>query len=159
MKNVYSFKSKALLISLVALHIFAGFLAGSFFPPGPWVEQLSKPSFYPPPLAFPVVWSLLYALMGGSVWLLLHSDKQGKGKALLLYTSQLAVNLLFTPLMFGLRNVFLGFLDVLILLPLLVVTIVVLYKFSPRASLLQIPYLLWVGFALILSFSLWRLNS
>lgn len=159
MEQVYSFRPKALLIGLVVFHVFAGFLAGHFFPPGPWVEQLSKPSFYPPPLAFPVVWSLLYALMGVSVWLLLQSDRQGKGKALVLYASQLTVNLLFTPLMFGLRNVFLGFLDVLILLPLLVATIVVLYRFSPRASLLQIPYLLWVGFALTLSFSLWRLNS
>ena len=151
-------KSQSILVGLVALHILAGFLTGHFFPPGSWVEQLTKPSFYPPPLAFPVVWTILYALMGVSVWLFLCSEKQGKGQTLSIYASQLTVNLLFTPLMFGLRSTFLGFLDVLILLPLIIATIFFFYKFSPRAALLQIPYLAWVSFALILSFSLWRLN-
>lgn len=153
-----NFRSYGLLAGLVALHVLTGFLVGHFFPPGYFVEQLIKPSFYPPALAFPVVWTLLYALMGVSVWLFLRSGKTGKGKLLTLYLVHFSVNLMFTPLMFGLRSTFWGFIDVLILLPLLAATIVNLYKFTPRGALIQIPYFLWVCFALVLSFRLWRLN-
>ena len=147
------------LILLVALHIGAGSFLGAFFPPGLWLEGLVKPAFYPPTWAFPVAWTILYAMMGCSVWLVFKAKQGPKRLALWLYAAQLVVNLAYTPLCFGLESTLLGFLDVGLLLVLLLTTIPSFYQISRTAALLLVPYLLWVCFAFVLSFFIWRLNS
>lgn len=154
-----SLRRYALLAALIGLHVLAGFLAGFFFPAGPWVEQLVKPAFYPPAVAFPIVWTMLYALMGASLWLFILSERPNKGPALALYGVQMAVNLSFTPLMFGLQSTLLGFLNVLALVPLVALTIIRFHRFSRGAALILVPYLGWISFALVLAGSLWWLNG
>lgn len=146
------------LVGLMIAHIFGGALMGRLFPPGAWVEGLSKPVFYPPALAFPVVWTTLYALMGLSLWFFWSADGHNKRWGYYSYAAQLCTNYLFTPLMFGLQSTFLGFMDVLLLIVLLGVTIRTFHRHSPKAAYLLIPYFVWTCFALILATTLWRLN-
>ncbi|GAB7022147.1 TspO/MBR family protein [Salidesulfovibrio brasiliensis] len=152
-------KGVALLTGLALAHVLAGSMAGAFFPPGPWVEQLVKPAFYPPNWAFPVVWTALYALMGISLGLILQSPKRTRTAAITFHATQLAVNLSFTPLMFGLKSTFLGMLVTATLLPLVILTILAFRSHSTLAAWLQIPYALWTTFALMLATSLWQLNG
>ena len=146
------------LLMLVAIHIGLGSFVGALFPPGAWLENLVKPSFYPPGWAFPVAWTFLYACMGVSLWLVLRSRQKPKRLALWLYGGQLAVNLAYTPLCFGLESTLLGLLDVSLLLVILLATMIQFRKNSFAAAALLVPYLLWVSFALALSISIWRLN-
>lgn len=152
-------KRYGMLAVFIFIHIIAGSLVGSFFPPGPWVEQLVKPSFYPPAIAFPVVWTILYALMGVSLWLFWIADGSGKRQGYVWYSAQLAVNLLFTPLMFGLQSTLLGSLDTLVLLLLLGKTMTLFYRYSQTAAYLLLPYFLWTCFASVLAITLWVLNG
>lgn len=152
-------KRYGVLAVFIFIHIIAGSLIGSFFPPGAWVEQLVKPSFYPPAIAFPVVWTILYASMGFSLWFYWIADGSHKRHGYLWYTAQLVVNLLFTPLMFGLQSTLLGSLDTLILVGLLGKTVTYFYRYSQLAAYLLLPYLVWACFASILAISLWVLNG
>ncbi|HBU37140.1 MAG TPA: hypothetical protein DEB70_04970 [Planctomycetaceae bacterium] len=152
-------KRYGVLTVFIFIHIMAGSLVGSFFPPGPWLEQLVKPPFYPPAIVFPVVWTLLYASMGVSLWVFWLVDGSDKGQGYLWYSAQLVVNLLFTPLMFGLQSTMLGSLDTLILVLFLGKTITLFYRFSPKAACILLPYFLWTCFASVLAISLWVLNG
>jgi tryptophan-rich sensory protein len=158
MKRNIGFKQLSTCAGFVAFHILAGSLIGFFFPSGDWVNKLVKPDFYPPSMIFPIAWTFLYALMGVSLWLFWSSAKSGKGTGLFWYANQLSVNFLFSPLMFGLQSTLLGLINIIILLPLIGVTMLKFYRGSPKAAYLLIPYLLWVIFALALSFNLWILN-
>jgi len=142
----------------MALHVLAGSLTGYFFPSGDWVEGLVKPAFYPPSMLFPIAWTGLYALMGMSLWLFWFSTDSNRKTGLLWYAGQLGVNLLFSPLTFGLQSTLLGLIDVLVLLPLICLTMMAFYRVSKKAAYLLIPYLSWVIFALALALSLWILN-
>lgn len=146
------------LLLLVAIHISLGSLVGALFPPGAWLESLIKPGFYPPTWAFPVAWTFLYACMGASLWFVVRSRQGPKRLALWVYSSQLAVNLAYTPLCFGLESTLLGLLDVSLLLIILLATMIQFRKISLTAAALLVPYLLWVSFALVLSISIWELN-
>ncbi len=158
MERIIHLKRLSICAGFMAFHTLAGALMGSLFPPGDWVKQLVKPAFYPPPIAFPIAWTFLYGLMGISLWLFWSSAESRKRKGLFWYASQLSVNFLFTPLMFGLQSTLLGLIDILILLPILHITILAFYRSSPKAAYLLIPYSLWVFYALALALSLWLLN-
>lgn len=151
-------QSRLALVLLMGGHVFAGFLIGRFFPAGEWVDQLAKPVFYPPTWAFPVAWTILYALMGVALWVFLRAPHGNKRLPLALYLVQLAVNLLYTPLCFGLESTLLGLMIVTVLWLLLAATITVFHRISRLSAWLLLPYFLWVSFALVLSQSLWRLN-
>lgn len=152
-------RSFAGLLLCVVLHVACGRLVGVLFPPGPWVDQLNKPGFYPPAWMFPAVWTVLYAMMGLSLWFLVRAKSKAKKSAYAVYALQLTVNYAFSPIFFGMRNTFSGFLDVALLLVVLLATIIRFYRISKTAALLLLPYALWVMYALVLSYSLWRLNS
>lgn len=146
-------------VLFVAAHVLGGGVIGALFPPGPWLEQFSKPPFYPPGWTFPVVWPALYALMGFAIWLVLRSSTKQKGAAVTLYFTQLAVNFSFSPLFFGLRDPFMGLAVVAILFPSIIATMASFYRISRLAAALLAPYLVWTGFALALAFSIWQLNA
>lgn len=159
MKTQIKVRQYGVLVLFAVGHILAGSMTGWFFPPGVWVEQLIKPVFYPPAIAFPLVWTILYALMGVSLWLFQFSEGTGKQEGYAWYGAQLMANLLFTPLMFGLQSTLLGSLDALALLLLLSMTIRSFHHHSRGAAYLLVPYWLWTAFASVLALSLWRLNS
>jgi len=119
--------------------------------------QLSKPSWAPPAALFGPVWSALYALMGVAAWLVWRSPGS-KGAALGLFGAQLAANALWSWLFFAWHRGALAAVEVLVLLALIVATIGAFRRTSRLAALLLVPYLLWVSFASVLTWAVWRSN-
>ena len=119
--------------------------------------QLSKPSWAPPAWLFGPVWSVLYALMGIAAWLVWRSPGS-KGAALGLFGAQLAANALWSWLFFAWHQGALAAVEVLVLLALIVATVAAFWRISRLAGLLLVPYLLWVGFASMLTWAVWRGN-
>jgi tryptophan-rich sensory protein len=119
--------------------------------------QLSKPSWAPPAWVFGPVWSALYALMGVAAWLVWRLPGS-KGVALGLFGAQLAANALWSWLFFAWHRGALAAVEVLVLLALIVTTAAAFWRTSRLAALLLVPYLLWVSFASVLTWAVWRSN-
>lgn len=119
---------------------------------------LRKPLLAPRAIVFPIVWTLLYLLMSISAWLIYETRQRGKHNALKFYVGQLAVNLLWPLLFFGMKLYLFSFLWLLFLLLLVILMIFRFYQLSAAAALLQIPYVLWLIFAGYLNFSFYLLN-
>lgn len=120
-----------------------------------------QPPLSPPAWLFPVVWTVLYLLMGYASYLVCTSaspDAKISG-ALFTYALQLAVNFLWSPIFFLWQNYLFAFLWLLVLWVLILITIIRFNSISRPAALLLVPYLLWVSFAGYLNFGVWLLNS
>ena len=118
-------------------------------------DTFAQPALTPPNWVFPLVWGILYALMGISAARIASTEKQ---PGLNLWIVQLAVNffwplLFFNAHVFGFAAIWLGLLWVLVL-----VMILRFRKADPLAAVLQLPYLLWLTFALYLNLAVWQLN-
>ena len=119
-----------------------------------------KPALTPPDIVFPIVWTILFTLMGISaarVWIL--SDMKEKNGGLLLYLLQLGANFLWSILFFNLQAYGFAFFWILLLWALILLMIISFSKTDKIAGYLQIPYLLWVTFAAYLNFMVWMLNK
>lgn len=123
-------------------------------------EEVNKPWFSPPAIVFPIVWTILFVLMGISSYLVCanNTDKKFKKRACFIYLLQLTVNVLWSLFFFKLRWYFFSFIWVLLLLLFIIFMIVKFYKIKPLAGYLQIPYLIWTTFAAILTYSIYTLN-
>jgi translocator protein len=119
--------------------------------------QLSKPSWAPPAWVFGPVWSALYALMGIAAWLVWRSPG-AKGVALGLFGVQLAANALWSWLFFAWHRGAMAAVEVLVLLALIVAAVAAFSRISRLSALLLVPYLLWVSFASVLTWAVWRSN-
>ena len=125
-----------------------------------WYASLIKPSWAPPAWLFGPVWTVLYILIiisFGKVFLLFW-QKQIPFLVLLPFILNLAFNLAFTPLQFGLENNILAALDVVLVLGTLIWAILAIYPYAHWISFVQIPYLIWVSFATILQLTITFLN-
>ena len=122
-------------------------------------QQLLQPAWAPPSSVFGPVWSVLYALMGISAWLVWREGgwRRRRG-ALTLFVVQLAINALWSWLFFGWHQGALAFADIVLLWVLIVATIVGFWRVWPLAGALLVPYLCWVSFAAALNFAVWHLN-
>ncbi len=123
-----------------------------------WYQTLQKPFFNPPGWIFVPVWTLLFFLIGCSLYLVWQSDKEGKKKAYLIFGIQLVLNVLWSALFFGLQNPGFAFAEITILWIFIIWNMVIFRKFSSVAAWLLVPYLLWVSFAAYLNLSIFRLN-
>lgn len=125
-----------------------------------WYGTLTKPSFSPPNWLFGPVWTVLYFLMGISLYLIWKQGWKNKKikKAIMFFLAQLTLNFLWSILFFGLRLPWLGMVDIVALWLLIAITIKKFYPLSKLASYLLIPYLVWVSFAAILNFAIVILN-
>jgi tryptophan-rich sensory protein len=133
---------------------------GSQFAPGEWYASLSKPSWNPPGAVFAPVWTFLYILMGIAAWLVWKEQGFGGARvALIAFLAQLVLNGLWSWLFFGINNPLAAFIEILVLWLLILITLVLFWRIKPLAGMLLLPYLAWVGFASVLNFTLWRLNS
>ncbi len=121
-------------------------------------DSFVKPSFSPPGYIFPIVWNVLYILMGISSYLIYSSDAPGKEKALQTYKLQLSFNFFWSILFFRFSQYLPAFLWLIVLIVLIVLMISQFYKICPLAAFLQIPYLLWCLFAAYLNYSIYLLN-
>ena len=151
----------ALLISLAAC--FAAWVIGGVLT-GPnldWYDTLVKPSFTPPNAAFPMVWTILYAMMAAAVWLVWRTPGKGEDKkvALVWFGIQLVIGVLWSVAFFALHSPLYGLGVILALIVAIVITIVYFDRVSRPAALLLMPYVLWVAFAAGLNFTIWLLNS
>ena len=118
-----------------------------------------QPPLSPPALLFPIVWTILYALMGISaaqVWLAPPSPERSRG--LNLYAAQLIVNFFWSLIFFNAQRYGFAVLWLILLWVLVLWMILEFRKVDPLAALLQIPYLLWLTFAAYLNIGVWLLN-
>ncbi len=148
----------ALIISLV-ISLGTGFLSSLLTKGNTAVYQdIIKPGFSPPPQVFPVVWTILYILMGISAYIIYMSDSPQKTSALVIYAIQLAVNFMWSIIFFNMKNYLGAFLWIILLIIWIAAMIVSFYRIDKRAAFLQLPYLLWTIFAAVLSFSIYMIN-
>lgn len=144
---------------LLVVFMVAAIGAAASVQAGPFYAQLVRPGWAPPASVFGPVWSLLYALMGISAWLVWRNGGFRAARAALgLFLLQLAVNALWSWLFFAWHQGAAAFIDIVALLALLVATLVSFWRIRPLAGALLVPYLLWVGFATALNYAVWRLN-
>jgi len=144
------------LLLFVALPLLAAALGG-LFGPDAWYAALAKPSWNPPPWVFPPVWTALYLAMGIAAWLVWRTGS--RGWPLALWSAQLVLNALWTPLFFGLHRPDLAFADIVVLWVLVAATVVAFWRVRPAAGALLAPYLAWITFAAALNAAIWRLNA
>ena len=122
-------------------------------------DQLVQPAWAPPPGLFGPVWTLLYALMAITAWLVWRAvEFRSTAIVLGLFLLQLALNSLWSWLFFVWHLGGLAFVEVVLLWIVIVVTLVAFWRVRPLAGLLLVPYLLWVSFAAALNYTLWQLN-
>ena len=124
-------------------------------------DQLNTPPLSPPGILFPIVWTILYALMGISaamVWSDEFALPAKKRPAIYVYAASLFFNFFWSILFFNLNVFFISFLWLIVLFALIIATIIKYRRISPLAAYLQIPYALWVAFAGYLNLGIWYFN-
>ena len=119
---------------------------------------INKPPLSPPAWLFPVVWTLLYILMGIASYIVWDSKAREKELALKVYAIQLFFNLFWSYIFFSMKNYLFAFVWLLILLALVIVTTLLFYRINKKAGYLLIPYVLWVAFAGYLNFAIYLIN-
>jgi benzodiazapine receptor len=138
-----------------------GGLSGFFTSSGinDWYVTLNKPSFNPPGYLFGPVWTLLYLLMGISLFIIWESPiGQIRTNALIIFTIQILLNFAWSFLFFKFRLPGLALIEIVMIWISILVMIILFSRVSKPAAYLQIPYLLWVSFATILNAAIWLLN-
>lgn len=149
------------LIKNIALPLGVGVVSGFLTRGG--VESFNataiKPFFMPPGWIFPVVWTILYILMGISAYIVEASDSHKNKKfSLTLYYIQLFFNFVWSFIFFSFGSYLFAFIWIIILWVLVVATTVEFNKIEPKSAYLMIPYIIWVTFASVLNFSVYLLN-
>ncbi|MFH1439952.1 MAG: TspO/MBR family protein [Candidatus Woesearchaeota archaeon] len=143
----------SLLLPFLASAIGGLFTASSV---STWYVELSKPSFNPPSWIFGPVWTILYLLMGISLYLVWI--KKYDKPAFIVFGVQLVLNALWSILFFGIKSPFFAFIEIILLWLAILITILYFYKINKISAYLLIPYMLWVTFAAVLNFAIFILN-
>lgn len=155
-------KSKTKVYGIfIAISLAIGGLSALFTNMGMDEYRLAqKPALTPPEIVFPIVWTILFTLMGISaarVWI--ASEDKGSNGGLMLYAIQLVVNFFWSVIFFTLQAYGFAFFWLLFLWLLVLLMIISFSKTDKLAAYLQIPYLLWLTFAGYLNFMVWILNK
>ena len=159
MSGVHKINFKKLAICL-GISLGVGLLSGIISMTGmESFKQANTPPLTPPDFIFPIVWTILFILMGISSYIISTSDSPDKTTALAVYGLQLGVNFFWPLLFFNLSAYLFSFIWIILLWILIIVMIKLFWNISKPAALLQIPYLLWVTFAAYLNFGVYLLNS
>lgn len=148
-----------LFLIFVGVNILAA-SSGAIFRPGAWYRTLDKPRWTPPDRLFGPAWTLLFLMIAYAGYrFTLDTSPGDRVLPLTLYGVQLAANAGWSALFFGARRMDLAFVDAIVMWVLIAATILAFYPHSPEAALLMMPYLLWVGFASVLNYSIMRRNA
>ena len=125
-----------------------------------YFQSVSQPPLSPPPWVFPVVWTILYLMMGAASYLVLTggASQPRRDRALTVYGFSLAVNFLWPIVFFTMRFYFGAFLLLLLLWVLAAVAALLFSCIDSRAGKLMLPYLVWLTFAAYLNLGVWVLN-
>lgn len=150
-----------LLVICIAVPLAVGFLSSFLTRGGTRLfETIQKPVISPPAWLFPVVWTILYTLMGISSYLILTSnaEKEKITEAISVYAYQLTVNFLWPTLFFSFQWFFVSFLWIVLLIFLVAAMIRKFYEIRKLSAYLNIPYLVWLCFAAYLNLAIWWMN-
>ena len=150
-----------LAVSIIISHA-AGIIGSIFTSPSipTWYAGLQKPFFSPPNWAFAPAWLTLYTLMGIALYLvwMKGTKKKAVRTGMTLFGVQLGLNALWSIIFFGLRNPMLAFLEIIILIAAISLTMIKFREIDIRAYYLMWPYVLWTTFAAFLNYNIWILN-
>lgn len=126
-----------------------------------WYNTIVKPSWNPPGYLFGPVWTILYVFMAISLWMVWKNDanESMKQEAMLFFAAQLFLNFWWTILFFKFHSPLWAFVDIILMIVLIFITIFRFSEISKTAAWLLVPYISWVCFAAILNYNLWKLNS
>lgn len=121
--------------------------------------EAAKPPLMPPGMLFPIVWIILFALMGiGAARVYMRSPSSARSKGLMLYYLQLAVNFFWGIFFFNMRAYAFAFIWLLLLWVLILLMTAAFSRTDKAAAFMQIPYILWITFAGYLNYAVWLLN-
>lgn len=138
-----------------------GFLAGRLGggPDTVWFASLTKPSIFPPPMWFGIVWSILYLMLGFALALICAAwGARGRTAAIAVFIIQLTVNMAWTPVFFGAQQITGALILIAVLDALVIITIALVWRVRKLAAWLMLPYLAWILFATLLNYEFLRLN-
>lgn len=147
----------SLLAVFLALVLGVGISIGVGIPPGDWYAGLEKPWFNPPNWLFAPAWTTLYILIALAGWRTFIADR--KSPATKLWIGQMLLNWAWTPVFFGLHQMWLGLLVILALAAVILAFVAWTWSRDRLSSVLMIPYLAWVSFAGSLNAALAWLNG
>ena len=142
------------ILSAELVGALSALLSGSF---SDFFLKYEEPPLLPPAWLFPVVWVILYALMGISAYLIHHEGGNNK-KALTIYWAQLAVNFMWSIVFFRFEALWASVAVIIALLALIIAMLASFRRIRPLAALINIPYLLWVIFAAYLNIATALIN-
>lgn len=125
-----------------------------------WYPNINKTALTPPSWLFGPVWSVLFIMMAIALYLAWsgRNKQKTRHKAAYLFFGQLAANVAWSGIFFGLQQIGLAFIEIIFLLILITYTLLAFYRLNKTAGWLMMPYFLWVCFAATLNFSLWLAN-
>jgi len=157
-----SIRSAGLLILCIEIPLLAGMIGSLFTTPAitTWYARLQKPFFTPPNWVFGPVRTVLYILMGISLYLIVQNglEKRAVQQGVIIFSAQLAINALWSMDFFGMQSPQNGLITILVLLALITATLVSFWRISKPAAALLVPYLCWVCLATALNAMILILN-
>lgn len=157
----WAFLRRAVII--VPLILFLGSLSGKIAGSGEansWFASLTKPEIYPPAWAFPVVWTILYIMLGLSLAMIMYArGAKGRSLAFTLFGLQMLMNLAWSPLFFAAHQLEAGFWLIVAMFITASATAISFWPIRKMAAILMLPYLAWLSFAGLLNYQYWQLNS
>lgn len=145
------------LAAWITLCLGGGLLVAFQFPVDDWYRALAKPSWTPPGAVFGPVWTALYVAMGVAAWRIDRTAVHQRPYALRLFLVQLALNLAWTPLFFGLHAIGAALAIIAVLCIAIAATVIAFLRLDRPAGWLMMPYLAWVAFAGALNLAIWQL--
>lgn len=147
------------LVAFISICLLAGYIGSqfTFVSVKTWYHTIKKPSWNPPNWIFAPVWTLLYVMMAVAAWRVWENADEPLGP-MLLFALQLGLNMIWSAIFFGMRNIRWAFLEITLLWAAVVTTAVVFYRIDTWAGLLFVPYVLWVIFAAFLNLTILTLN-
>lgn len=157
---IFKINLKRLIISLLIPLIVGG--ASALLTGGNMdiYSRINRPPLSPPGIVFPIVWTILFTLMGISLYLVWNKENHSGSKAgaYFWFFAQLFLNFIWSPIFFGAQQYLAAFIILVLLWLCIIAMIISFYKISKPAAFLQIPYLIWVTFAGYLNLAIYILN-
>lgn len=153
-------KTKALkLVISIAVCQIAGIIGSIFTAPAinTWYASLAKPEIVPPNWIFAPAWTILFLLMGISLYIVWNKGINKKQTTA--FSIQLELNIAWSAIFFGLKNPLLALIEIILLWIAILATIILFKKTSKTAAILLLPYIAWTSYAMLLNYQIWMLNT
>ncbi len=157
MKNIWK------LIISIAIPLAVGFLGSYFTRPeiDTWYQSIEKPSWQPPSWVFGPVWTTLYVMMGVAFYLVWKNESRSRNRklAMIFWSMQLVLNFFWSYIFFNQHKLGLAVVEIIALWIFIFITIILFGRVNKLAAWLMVPYISWVSFASLLTYTIYTLNS